>query len=88
MPTVPVVTPESSAWPSDAWATSGEQAILEFVGVRDRVVQRSEKPAFEDTPEVAEEEPVADEAAEETEAGDTEVDQEETAEAADEESKE
>jgi large subunit ribosomal protein L17 len=26
----------------------GTQAILEFVGVRDRVVQRSQKPAFED----------------------------------------
>jgi len=29
---------------------AGEQAILEFVGVRDRVVQRSQKPAFEETP--------------------------------------
>lgn len=28
---------------------AGTQAILEFVGVRDRVVQRSEKPAFEDS---------------------------------------
>ncbi len=28
---------------------AGVQAILEFVGVRDRVVQRSQKPAFEDT---------------------------------------
>jgi large subunit ribosomal protein L17 len=28
---------------------AGTQAILEFVGVRDRVVQRSQKPAFEDT---------------------------------------
>lgn len=28
---------------------AGIQAILEFVGVRDRVVQRSQKPAFEDT---------------------------------------
>ena len=27
---------------------AGQQAILEFVGVRDRVVQKSEKPAFED----------------------------------------
>ncbi|NOZ39858.1 MAG: 50S ribosomal protein L17 [Planctomycetes bacterium] len=36
---------------------SGQQAILEFVGVRDRVVQKSEKPAFEDTP--AEETPTA-----------------------------
>jgi large subunit ribosomal protein L17 len=29
---------------------AGTQAILEFVGVRDRVVQRSEKPSFEDGP--------------------------------------
>lgn len=29
---------------------AGTQAILEFVGVRDRVVQRSQKPAFEDAP--------------------------------------
>ncbi|MGI9427777.1 MAG: bL17 family ribosomal protein [Bythopirellula sp.] len=29
---------------------AGTQAILEFVGVRDRVVQKSEKPAFEDAP--------------------------------------
>ena len=29
---------------------AGTRAILEFVGVRDRVVQRSEKPAFEETP--------------------------------------
>lgn len=34
---------------------AGTQAILEFVGVRDRVVQRSQRPAFEDTPS---EEPV------------------------------
>ena len=27
---------------------AGQQAILEFVGVRDRVVQKSEKPAFDD----------------------------------------
>lgn len=27
---------------------AGQQALLEFVGVRDRVIQRSEKPAFED----------------------------------------
>lgn len=27
---------------------AGEQAILEFVGVRDRVVQKSQKPAFDD----------------------------------------
>jgi large subunit ribosomal protein L17 len=29
---------------------AGTQAILEFVGVRDRVIQRSQKPAFEDSP--------------------------------------
>jgi len=29
---------------------SGEQALLEFVGVRDRVVQKSEKPTFDDSP--------------------------------------
>ncbi len=28
---------------------AGAQAILEFVGVRDRVVQRAERPAFDDT---------------------------------------
>ncbi len=35
---------------------AGVQAILEFVGVRDRVIQRSEKPAFEDN-EPAEQKP-------------------------------
>lgn len=29
---------------------AGERAIMEFVGVRDRVVQRSQKPAFDDAP--------------------------------------
>jgi large subunit ribosomal protein L17 len=29
---------------------AGTRAILEFVGVRDRVVQRSTKPAFEEAP--------------------------------------
>jgi large subunit ribosomal protein L17 len=29
---------------------AGTRAILEFVGVRDRVIKRSEKPAFEDAP--------------------------------------
>ena len=32
---------------------AGEQAILEFVGVRDRVVQKSQKPAFDDAPAAA-----------------------------------
>lgn len=29
---------------------AGTRAILEFVGVRDRIVERSQKPTFEDTP--------------------------------------
>ena len=33
---------------------AGPQAILEFVGVRDRVIQRSEKPSFDDSEELAE----------------------------------
>lgn len=63
---------------------AGTRAILEFVGVRDRVVERSEKPAFEDSEEAAEqdeaaeaaeesvdtEEAAADEAAESAEAAD------------------
>ena len=32
---------------------AGEQAILEFVGVRDRVVQKSQKPSFDDAPAAA-----------------------------------
>jgi large subunit ribosomal protein L17 len=32
---------------------AGTRAILEFVGVRDRVVQRSQKPAFDDAPATA-----------------------------------
>ncbi|MEO1496998.1 MAG: bL17 family ribosomal protein [Planctomycetota bacterium] len=47
---------------------NGTQAILEFVGVRDRVVEKSERPAFdaedETTEEGAVEESVADESAE------------------------
>ena len=42
---------------------AGTQAILEFVGVRDRVDQRSEKPAFEDEAPAAE--PAEEEAASE-----------------------
>ncbi len=45
---------------------AGTRAILEFVGVRDRVVQKSEKPAFDDAPA---EEPQAEVAVAETEAG-------------------
>ena len=32
---------------------AGEQAILELVGVRDRVVQKSQKPSFDDAPAAA-----------------------------------
>jgi large subunit ribosomal protein L17 len=35
--------------PKPRLGDAGEQAILEFVGVRDRVIQRSQKPAFEDS---------------------------------------
>ena len=64
---------------------AGEQAMLEFVGVRDRVVQRSEKPAFEDVEETAasEEDSSADDAAESV---DEEVTADESAEAEDGES--
>jgi large subunit ribosomal protein L17 len=47
---------------------SGEQAILEFVGVHDRVIEKSQKPAFEDAPakeEAAQEEAAEDSAADE-----------------------
>ncbi len=49
---------------------SGQQAILEFVGVRDRVVQKSEKPAFEDGG--ADAAPADDSSAEQSEAESTE----------------
>lgn len=56
---------------------AGQQAILEFVGVRDRVVQKSEKPAFEESPSddaPAEEETSQEEvAAEESTAGEAEA---------------
>lgn len=56
---------------------AGQQAILEFVGVRDRVVQKSEKPAFDESPSddaPAEEETSQEEvAAEESAAGEAEV---------------
>jgi large subunit ribosomal protein L17 len=32
---------------------AGTRAIIEFVGVRDRVIQRSQKPSFEDAPAAA-----------------------------------
>ena len=46
---------------------AGPRAILEFVGVRDRVVQKSEKPAFDDEEgETPSDESAADESADET----------------------
>ncbi len=49
---------------------AGVQAILEFVGVRDRVVQRSQKPTFEDAEPaaLAQEEPAAEATEESNEA--------------------
>lgn len=55
---------------------AGTRAILEFVGVHDRVVQRSEKPAFDD--EAIEEVPQSDESAEESEAQAEQADADET----------
>ena len=46
---------------------AGTRAILEFVGVRDRVVEKSEKPAFDDAPAPVADEP-QDEVVAETEA--------------------
>jgi large subunit ribosomal protein L17 len=43
---------------------AGVQAILEFVGVRDRVVQRSQKPSFEDNEPAAPKKPAAEPATE------------------------
>jgi large subunit ribosomal protein L17 len=51
--------------PQPRLGDAGVQAILEFVGVRDRVVQRSEKPTFEDN-ESIEKKPAAKPAAEES----------------------
>lgn len=39
--------------PKPRLGDAGTQAILEFVGVRDRVVQRSQRPAFEEAPVAA-----------------------------------
>lgn len=67
------------------------RAILEFVGVRDRVVQKSEKPAFDDAPaeeEAATEEEVAeDESSEKAEETAAETSSAETGESAEEEEK-
>jgi len=60
---------------------AGQQAILEFVGVRDRVVQRSPKPAFEEPP--AEEAPAREEAAAEKEADEPQAEQKAAEESAD-----
>ena len=62
---------------------AGQQAILEFVGVRDRIVQKSEKPAFDDTPADEPEDEAVSEVAE-TEVGEAaETGEAETGEAAD-----
>jgi large subunit ribosomal protein L17 len=58
---------------------AGEQAILEFVGVHDRVIERSEKPSFGDEEPEAEE-PAQEEAAAEEETAEEETAAEETAE--------
>jgi large subunit ribosomal protein L17 len=47
---------------------AGAQAILEFVGVHDRVVQRSEKPSFADEEDTTTQSPSEDEAAAEDQA--------------------
>lgn len=60
---------------------SGQQAILEFVGVRDRVVQKSEKPAFDDAPADESADESQDEAAEESAAEESEAAEGETAQA-------
>lgn len=67
---------------------SGVQAILEFVGVRDRVIEKSQKPAFEDTP--ADEESAEEEVAEEetTEEAESAAEEEATAEESADEEKE
>ena len=52
---------------------AGTQAILEFVGVRDRVLEKSQKPTFEDTPA---DEGVAEEASEAPESEATETSEE------------
>ena len=57
---------------------AGTQAILEFVGVRDRVVERSEKPAFEDEPEVSEETASEEDAADEVSSDDAAEEQAES----------
>lgn len=68
---------------------SGQQAILEFVGVRDRVVQKSEKPAFDDTPadepvDESQDEVAEESAAEESESAEGEAAQAESTDEAEE----
>jgi large subunit ribosomal protein L17 len=53
---------------------AGTQAIIEFVGIRDRVTQRSEKPAFDDEESTPADE-VADEVNEAAEESSAEVDE-------------
>jgi large subunit ribosomal protein L17 len=58
---------------------AGTQAILEFVGVRDRVVQKAERPTFDDTSEAEEEEAAqSEDAAEEATTDAAETDEAET----------
>jgi large subunit ribosomal protein L17 len=59
----------------------GTQAILEFVGVRDRVVERSEKPAFDDTDDT--DETPTDETTAERETSEATADEEAVAEGSD-----
>ena len=57
---------------------AGTRAILEFVGVHDRVVQRSEKPAFDDATDEATEDVPQSESADELEAQAEQADADET----------
>jgi large subunit ribosomal protein L17 len=54
--------------PQPRLGDAGVQAILEFVGVRDRVVQRSQKPSFEDNEPAAPKKSAAEPATEAVEA--------------------
>ena len=56
----------------------GTQAILEFVGVRDRISERSQAPSFEDSADVATDEVAEDTAVAESDASETAEDQAET----------
>ena len=67
---------------------AGPQAILEFVGVRDRIVERSEKPAFEDDAPADESDETEESAEEQTESAAEETAADETEEAAEEKKEE